>query len=121
MCYCYFGDVMVSEIIKSVVINIFTVISTVVLIAIVYFIVYEMQHSKFMKDLRRFIRPAKRVFVTDKIPTKFSVQSTKFHRVLSDEEQRSLLSFENKVNLFNGKNTIVRCLRYHTLCMNTAI
>ena len=100
------GDFMISEIIQNIVVNILTILVSVLLAAIAYFIVYEIQHSKFMKDIRRFIRPSKRVFVTDKVPTKFSIQDTNFHKVLSDEEQKILLDFECKANLFNG--TVIR-------------
>lgn len=91
------------DFLSGVLTNIATLIATTALTAVVYLALYYYQRSAFMKDFRRFINPRKRVFISEKLISAVKVSAeTRFNRLLSEEEQKVILSKDAKRTLFNG-------------------
>lgn len=93
------------EILTSTMSGVLTVIVTSLLVAMVYALYFEMQRSKFMKDIRRFKTPAKRILCSEELPHTFNVsEKSAFVPLLNEQEQKIILEQDAKgKNLFNGK------------------
>ena len=96
---------MIADILQAIVVNALTVVFTNFCFMLIYTVYYSMQHSKLMKDIRRYIAPANRVIACAELPTKFKVATkTSFHSLLNEAEQRQILEQDAKGRkLFNGR------------------
>lgn len=92
-------------IIENVLVNVLTVAFTAVTVTVAYLMIYYLQRSKHMKNVRRFIKPVNRIIRSDKSIKSVRVSEvTYFNRILTEDEQRIILQKDAKRNLFNGKS-----------------
>jgi len=94
---------MLNNIAENVVVNILSIVITSVIIAVIYSVSYYIQRSSFMKSVRRFINPDRRVYKSPITVTDIAVASrSAYVPLLSEDEQKLILSRDGKRNLFNG-------------------
>lgn len=99
---------MQNDIVCGVIINLITILITSIVIVVAYYAKHVFRGRKSLKDNRRYMKPSDRVIRFDgelHSSPKFEVlDKSKFNRVLTEDEQKYLLSQTVKgKNLTNGK------------------
>lgn len=113
---------MLYEIIIGVIVNVLTVIITSGMTVFIAYIPFLVRRLRFMKDIRRFLVPEKRVLLFKDLPTslksnnpRFNVNyNTPFRNVYNEEEIKQLVQTDRKKNLFNGD-----CVRLDSIQHNS--
>lgn len=96
---------MIIDILIDAITQILAICLTTLFATLAYLLCYYVQRSKFMKNLRRLVRPQNRVFVHKGAISGFRVnEKSRFHRLLNEEEQQIILSQDAKRKLFNGES-----------------
>lgn len=91
------------NVLYSVFINVLTVLIPAALTVMLYTLAYYYQRSELMKNIRRFINPRNRVLVSENPISSVKISNkTEFNRILTEEEQKVILSQDAKRTLFNG-------------------
>lgn len=95
---------MFQSIIEDVLSNLVTFVISSVALTCAYLTYYYFQRSNFMKNIRRYMKPSRRVFSYSGEVKKFRLlDKSLFNRILSSDEQNTILAQDAKgKNLFNG-------------------